>query len=671
MIHRVITGLLASAGILLVTSCAPQSPGTDDSSTNSSATNRSACRHFTEVRQPFFGDLHVHTVFSLDANTQDTRTHPRDSYRFAKGEQIGVQPFDDDDNPTRFLQLLRPLDFAAVTDHVELFGEVEICTNEEEYPVEYNSPDCQFYRQSPENAFLYFNFVQLGLPLAQFPDELAALSAIPGFSDIPLTGAGGNVPRLAFCGPNGETCLEAAKKPWGEIQVAAEEHYDRSDNCEFTTFVAYEYTGAPRSNNLHRNVIFRSEIVPEQPPAYQEHTTEEKLWAALADRCRNEDGCDYLTIPHNSNISGGLMFDIPDGDPAYNADRQLNEPLAEIYQHKGQSECLGTTGAGLADELCGFEIVPYDNLSGNRFGGANAGPPREGDYLRSALKDGIRREAVDGVNPFKYGFIGSTDTHLGTPGLIDEKDYPGHGGASTATGDGLVDEIEYSPGGLAVFWAEENTRDSLYAAMRRREAYATTGNRPTVRFFGGWDLPVNMCSRADFAEVGYANGVPMGGDLPTRPTDATTPLFFVGALRDFGVTGSNAEPLQRIQIIKGWVDSSGTPQEQVYDIAGSANNGGAVDPLSCATNGVGSTALCNVWQDPNFDASEQAFYYARVVENPSCRWSTRQCNDAGITEAFCADANNTPPAGLEGCCDDRFERIIQERAWTSPIWYSP
>ncbi len=628
---------------------------------------RTACANNNPLRNPYFGDLHVHTVFSLDANTQGTVTHPRDAYRYAKGETLGIQPFDRNGEATRTTRLLRPLDFAAVTDHAELFGEVEVCTNERDYPLEYNSLECQFFRASPENAFLFFNLLQLGLPLFTLPPELRA---IPLIDEIPLSGAGGDVPRLPYCGLNGETCLRAARTPWREIQAAAEEHYDRSENCSFTTFVGYEYSGAPRSFNLHRNVIFRSEVVPDQPPAYQEHTTPEKLWQALSNRCRSEDGCDYLTIPHNSNLSGGLMFEVPDSSRAYAETRQLNEPLAEIYQHKGQSECLNTVGAGMQDELCGFEVVPYDNLSGNRFGGINSGPPKQQDYLREALKEGIRRQNNNGVNPFKYGLIGGTDTHLGAAGLTLEKDYPGHGGASTASAgaEGLTDEIEYSPGGLAVLWAAENSRDSLYAAMRRREAYGTSGTRPIVRFFGGWDLPADMCSRSDYAETGYARGVPMGADLPSAPAAAVGPSFSVSALRDPGLPGSNAQALQRIQIIKGWVEN-GEKQETVIEVAGDPNNGAGVNLNTCETSGAGFNTLCGVWQDPDFSPDENAFYYARVVENPSCRWATRQCLAAGIDEAACADLDSVPE-GFADCCNADFPKTIQERAWTSPIWYS-
>ncbi|HSW12657.1 MAG TPA: DUF3604 domain-containing protein, partial [Solimonas sp.] len=461
------------------------------------------CRHYNADRQPFFGDLHVHTKYSLDANTQGTIIGPHEAYRFAQGERLGIQPYNEAGEALRSTQLARPLDFTAVTDHAELFGETEICTNPELEG--YNSPECLFYRSAPAQAFIVFNL--LG----------------PGLFGLPTADGGEFIPRMPFCGLNGERCIEAAKTPWRDIQRAAEAYYDRSAECRFSTFVGYEWTGAPLSNNLHRNVIFESEIVPEIPDSYIETPEPELLWEALAEHCRGDQGCNVLTIPHNSNLSGGLMFQTSDrrGMPfnaAYAQARQLNEPLAEIYQHKGQSECLGTTGAGLADEQCGFELLPYRNFTGSQVNPAASGAPLEQDFLRSALKEGLAQEQALGANPFKYGFIGSSDTHLGTPGRVQEGEYPGHGGAGgSARGElpaGLTDRIENSPGGLAVLWAEQNTRPSLFAAMRRREAYATSGTRPVLRFFGGWNLAAGACGSRDFAAEGYRNGVPMGGDLP-------------------------------------------------------------------------------------------------------------------------------------------------------------
>lgn len=626
------------------------------------------CIGYNALRNPYFGDLHVHTKYSLDANTQGTIIGPHEAYRFARGERLGIQPYDQNGEPLRTTQLARPLDFAAVTDHAELFGETEICTNPDY--AGYYAPECILYRSFPEQSFLIFNLAAVGLPeLPQFPVP----PDVPLISDLPIVGAGGRIPRLPYCGLGGRICLDAAATPWQDIQLAAAIFNDGSDECRFTTFVGYEWTGAPMSNNLHRNVIFRSEVVPQIPPAYQEYPRPELLWQALAEQCGAVDGCDYLTIPHNSNLSGGLMFETKD---RFNNDytrefaqtRQDNEPLAEIYQHKGQSECLGTIGAGANDELCGFELLPYRNFIGSQISPAASGAPLEQDFLRGALAEGLRLERELGANPFKYGFVASTDTHLGTPGLTSELAYPGHGGAGGGARDelpaGLPDLIENSPGGLAVIWAEENTRDALFAAMRRREAYATSGHRPVVRFFGGWALPPDLCSRGDFVETGYAQGVAMGSDLPA-PTSAR-PRFAVSALRDAGAPGDPAEPLQRIQIIKGWIDGD-EKHERVFEVAGDPDNGASVDLATCETSGSGFASLCTVWEDPEFDPSLSAFYYARVIDNPSCRWSTRQCVAAGVD---CSNPDAVPEAWA-GCCDASVPKTVQERAWTSPIWYAP
>lgn len=613
------------------------------------------CHHYQAERQPFFGDLHVHTKYSLDANTQDTRNGPHEAYRFARGEPLGLQPYDMAGNPTRFTQLSRPLDFAAVTDHAEFFGETEICTNPGN--PDYNAPECVFYRQNPEQAFVVFNL--LG----------------PGLSGIPTPDGGEMIPRLPYCGINGERCLNAAGTPWADMQRAAEAYYDRSADCRFSTFLGYEWTSAPLSNNLHRNVIFANEIVPSLPSSYFETPEPELLWEALARDCTDAGtGCNVLTIPHNSNLSAGLMFQTKDRrnndfTAEYAAARQQNEPLAEISQHKGQSECLNTEGAGMTDELCGFEVLPYNNLTGDRFGGVNTGPPMEKDFLRDGLKVGLQQEEALGVNPFKYGFIGSTDTHLGTPGNANESAFPGHAGAGQNPRNGvpgLTDVIETNPGGLAVLWSEENTRESLYAAMRRREAYGTSGTRPIVRFFGGWELPGNHCSLGGFAQVGYAKGVPMGGDLPAAPAGSAKPRFSVSALRDPGTAREPTRPLQRIQIIKGWIEN-GQKREAVFEVAGNPANGASVNVDTCETTGSGFASLCAVWEDADFDPAQSAFYYARVVENPSCRWHTRQCIAAGID---CSDPDTVPEAYAD-CCNADYPKTIQERAWTSPIWYRP
>jgi hypothetical protein len=478
--------------------------------------------------------------------------------------------------------------------------------------------------------------------------------------------------RRGFCGPEARFCREAAATPWRDIREAAEAFYDRSPACAFTTFVGYEWTGAPGSNNLHRNVIFRSAAVPALPTTYIEEPTPEGLWRALARDCLEAPGdarCDALVIPHNSNLSGGLMFALPEGfDADYARTRAAMEPLVEVMQHKGDSECR--PGPGVQDELCDFEKLPYQNFAAKFVPWRREEPPAS-SFVRDALKQGLFAQARVGENPFAFGLVASTDTHLGAAGLVDERaDYPGHGGAGRPAASelppGLVDDVEFNPGGLAVLWAEENSRDSLFEAMRRREAYGTSGPRIVVRVFGGWDLPPTVCSRdgAVFAQSGYAGGVPMGGVLPAARVESAVPRFAVQALRDPGTKDAPGAKLERLQIVKGWLDE-GVLREEVYDVAGGEEPG--VDPASCeprADSG-GATVLCTVWEDPDFDAGLPAFWYVRVLETPSCRWHARACLAAGVS---CQEG---APHGFEACCDPRIPRTIRERAWTSPIWFTP
>ena len=334
-------------------------------------------------------------------------------------------------------------------------------------------------------------------------------------------------------------------------------------------------------------------------------------------------------------------------------------------QHKGDSECRLSPDS--TDELCGFEKLPYANFL-QKYLRYFAAQPDVRSFVREALAAGLAEEQRLGVNPFKFGLIASTDTHLGTPGAVEERDHPGHGGAGAPAPkdlpEGLPDDFEFNPGGLAVIWAEENSRDSLFEAMRRREVYGTSGPRHVVRFFGGWELPADLCSQQAFVETGYARGVPMGGDLPARAADR--PSFAVSALRDPGTEQRPGGLLQRIQIVKGWLEN-GAPREQVYEVAGDPENTASVDLETCTPQGPGSDSLCSVWSDPHFDARQRAFYYARVVENPSCRWSTFACNATGVD---CSDREKVPEE-LAACCEPGRAKTIQERSWTSPIWYTP
>ena len=454
---------------------------------------REPCAARTSLRSPFFGDLHVHTSFSQDASTQGTRNGPREAYQFARGEKLGIQPYDDQGRPQRHLQLERPLDFAAVTDHAELIGEVEICRTP---GLEgHRSLTCWIYREFPRAAYFIMN------TKSSMHDPT----------------------RFGFCGEGGRRCLEAARVPWQEIQAAAEGAYDRTSACRFTSFVGYEWTGSVDTNNLHRNVIFRNQRVPELPTSFYEASSAEALWKALRESCLERgDGCDLIAIPHNSNLSNGLIFQtvgelgLPITEEEARTRAEL-ERIVEVMQHKGDSECRLSPDS--TDELCGFEKLPYANFL-QKYLRYFAAQPEARSFVREALVAGLAVEQRLGVNPFKFGLIASTDTHLGTPGAVEERDHPGHGGAGAPAPrdlpEGLPDDFEFNPGGLAVIWAEENSRDALFEAMRRREVYGTSGPRHVVRFFGGWELPGDLCSQQAFAATGYASGVPMGGDLPAR-----------------------------------------------------------------------------------------------------------------------------------------------------------
>ena len=609
---------------------------------------RDDCADFDVLRRPFFGDLHVHTTYSFDAVSGDVRTDPRDAYRFALGEAIGLPPYDALGTPLRSVQIDRPLDFVAVTDHAELFGEVQTCLTPG-LPG-YDSSECQQYRDDIPQLD---QFVSAGIQLFAF--NYLAVSAPTRFS---------------LCGPGAVDCLTQASLVWQDTQAAAEQFYDRTATCGFTTFVAYEWTGNTNVQNLHRNVIFRNTVVPPLPITYVEQPNARLLWQALQAQCLDPaNGCDVLAIPHNSNISNGIMFRPvnPGGSPLTAADaafRAKMEPVVEVTQHKGDSECR--PGSLTTDELCGFE-----KWSGTRIGL----PPLANQtytpllFVRNALKEGLVQEQLLGVNPFRLGMIGSTDSHNSTPGAVREDLYQGALGTRDATpalmmapnaGVGVIGGSESNPGGLAVVWAEENSRDALFDALRRREVYATSGPRPIVRFFAG-DLADVACDSADFVSRAYETGTPMGGEIGPV-LGAASPRFAVLAFKD---PGAPSTPLQRIQIIKGWVDSAGVAQEQVFEVAGDPMNGATVDTTTCATSGPGSDSLCAVWTDPQFDRTQRAFYYARVVENPVCRWSTRLCNAQGV------DCSGTPPAGLEECCNANLPKTIQERAWTSPVWYRP
>jgi len=628
---------------------------------------RQPCSNFDTLRRPHFGDMHVHTAWSFDASSQDTRNKPEDAYRFAKGGAMGIQPYDDAGEATRTIQLDRPLDFTAVTDHSEFMGEMRMCMQPGEKG--YWHPICMQHRWLPQ--FSFGTFAAYGMSAKR---------------------------RWGFCGDDNEDCMAAASNTWKDSQAATEQAYDRSSECSFTSFNAYEWTASVGSGqNLHHNVVFKNEHVPDRALSWIETPSQTHLWDYLEEECvKDKPGCNAVVIPHNSNLSGGLMFETArvatDVVPAKPVTREEAERRArwnvlfEVMQHKGSSEC-DSRSAWAADEFCDFEKMGYDSFGGKNTGMAKDGAldwltmfvdddtlpvtkaPDANNFLRYGLKKGLQQQEELGANSFKFGFISSTDTHIAAPGLTMEKNHPGHGGAGMGAGDGvptgLPDELEYGPGGLAVLYAAENTRDSLFAAMQRKEAYATSGTRPVVRFFGGWDYAADACEAADTVALGYAGGVPMGGDLAPPPSAVAKPKFIVSAMADSGTIDYPGSDLQRIQLVKGWY-ADGELKEQVLDVAGGENDA-SVDIYSCEQSGSGHKQLCSVWEDPQFNSSQQAFYYTRVLENPSCRWSQQICAGAGVR----CDNPETIPEGMENCCSEDHKKVIQERAWSSPIWFTP
>jgi hypothetical protein len=612
---------------------------------------RAPCSSFNVLRTPYFGETHSHTGLSIDAVIGDDRSEPREAYTFAKGGVIDLPPYDASGKATRSAQLRRPLDFAAVTDHAEGFDLDYICKTSG--TTGNDSTQCKAIRADIGNSvpgYTPHSFFDILLP--------TVFSLNPQPPD--------------FCKNTPGLCPNSASVIWTEEQDAAEAFYDRTAACAFTTFVAYEWSGTPNRANLHRNVIFRNTNVPALPISYIEEPTAEGLWAQLQKQCLDAGtGCDVLAIPHNSNLSNGLMFEAAntDGSPLSATDaatRAAFEPLVEIIQHKGDSECK--IGVGTTDELCGFEKVTRTVLFGTSDPNQTF-PPLS--FVRNALKQGLLTEQSIGVNPFKLGFVGATDTHNATPGQVDEDNWQGHQGTQDGSPAyrmskiGQAPNVENNPGGLAVVWAEENSRDALFAAMRRREVYATSGTRPIVRAFAG-KVAGSICKGASFAATGYQKGVPMGGEIGPLAGNGS-PGFAVLAMKDPGTADAPGTPLQRIQIVKGWIDDSGQVQEKVFDITKKPNNGATVDTATCETSGPGADSLCAVWKDRTFKSNQRAFYYARVLENPTCRWSTRICNDAHV------DCSNPAavPADFAECCDAAIPKTIQERAWTSPFWYEP
>ncbi|MCA9666971.1 MAG: DUF3604 domain-containing protein [Myxococcales bacterium] len=613
-----LTKYLCLAGALLAASCQSPPAALHDGGAPDLPPRTGPCADNNPLRSVFFGDLHAHTALSFDAYTYRVRALPADAYRFARGEKL---TFTGD----RELALDRPLDFAAVTEHAEYLGEVALCTDETS-PA-YSSATCTGYRNLPYGAVITW-----GLKLQQQPV------------------------RYDFCGADNDACLARAGEIWKRVQQAAEDATDKSAQCRFTAFKAYEWSGFPSGANLHRNVIFATSKVPAEVVSYYDEPTPAGLWKRLARDCSDVDGCDVIVIPHNSNLSRGEMWTDKGADgkaltKAEATQRVALERLVEVTQHKGDSEC----GALSSDELCGYE----------KYEPATAFPL---SFVREALKLGLRLRQSTGVNPFAMGLSAASDNHNAAPGAVEEDRFPGAFGVKDDLPNKLLStaNLAFNPGGLTAVWAEENSRASLFAAMKRRETYGTSGPRITLRFFGGYGYDSALCSKSgdELARAGYDGGVPMGSELTAR---SEAPTFVVAALRDAGSARRAGSPLERLQIIKGFIDQSGALSEKVYDVAGEKVPESTVDLGTCQSSAKGHDNLCTVWRDPDYDATQAAFYYARAVEVPSCRWNSWLCVQQGV------DCAKGAPAGLGNCCSDdkRIDRIQRERAFSSPIWVYP
>ena len=645
-----LVSLIVSVGLLALGCEGARAPAGREAPGRVAESAARSCADRAPYRQAFYGDLHVHTLLSHDAWAFDTRTTPEQAYRFARGEALYLAPLDAEGRGTRRIQLERPLDFAAVTDHAEYFGSTRMCTNPAS--PRYDTESCSIYREDGRAR----PGIPMGLGMGSMTQatyrRMGALAA------------------TEVCDGDAAHCLGVTDRAWQATIAAAERWNDTSDDCDFTAFVGFEYSMTPELTKIHRNVIFRTAEVPAYPISWAHAPTPWLLWERLQRDCLDADlDCDALTIPHNANLSNGRLFEIEYGGAEGRAEqiaaarlRQRMEPLTEMMQIKGDGECRnGMWKVAGSDELCDFEKFDFNIFKPGspappdcEDGAGNGALVGEGcisrrDFYRYALADGLREADRLGVNPFKVGAIASTDGHDGAPGDVEESLYDGRSNRA-------LNDFGFNPGGLAAVWSEENTRESLFDAMQRRETFGTSGPRMSVRFFGGWDYPEDLCSREDLVETGYARGVPMGADLPTG-AGAAGPVFVVSALGDPGTASRPGLPLQRVQIIKGWAEGE-TLHQEVVDVA-TSNLDADVDLATCSSRGAGAAALCGVWRDPDFDPERRAFYYARVVENPSCRYTARWCLD------------QPQDARPSVCTDPDVPKVIQERAWSSPIWYTP
>jgi len=589
----------------------------------------------------FFGDTHLHTANSGDAFTEGNKLSPEDAYRYARGEEV----ISSTGLPTK---LSRPLDFLVVSDHAEGLG-----------------LSIELYKGNPA--------LVADPTLARWNEMLKAggQQALKAKNEVVAAQSQGTLPAVTrdpkVVGP-------IMKSTWQRYTATADKY---NEPGRFTALIGYEWTSVPGGNNLHRNVIFRDgKDRADQVLPFSSHQSEdpEKLWDWMA-QYEARTGGKLLAIPHNGNLSNGRMFELTDfsGQPLtrdYAERRARWEVLQEIVQVKGNSETHPTLSPN--DEFAGNLGVAgweYGNLA--LLGSPQTPEMRGTTYVRAGLMRGLELEARLGVNPFKFGVIGSSDIHTSLSS-VEEDNFLGSSITNEARAKRWENVIKegfgqkrygwhYLAAGYAAVWATENTREAIWDAMKRKEVYGTSGTRMTVRFFGGWNFKPEDARSRNLADAGYAKGVPMGGDLPKAPR-GKSPTFLVAALKDpmFG-------NLDRIQVVKGWLGKDGVAQEKVYDVVwGDAERrtpdaqgklppvGNTVDVATATwTDTIGDPSLATVWTDPDFDPSVRAFYYARVIEIPTPRWTNYDAVRLGV--------KMSPEVPM----------TQQERAWTSPIWYTP
>jgi hypothetical protein len=585
----------------------------------------------------YWGDTHLHTAISLDAGAAGCRLGPREAYRFARGEQITA-------SSGQQVKLARPLDFLVVSDHSDNMGFIT-----------------DLFAGKPElladpTGRRWYDMIQSG------QGGKAALEIVGAFAQ-------GKFPKALVYAPG----TQGYRTTWEIIVKAAEE---ANSPGRFTAFIGYEWTSLANGNNLHRNVIFRDDATKAgvvEPytttPPYGSNNPRE-LWKWMA-AYEQKTGGQVLAIAHNGNLSNGTMFPMIESfngkpiDREYAEQREHWERLYEATQIKGDGETHPFLSPN--DEFANYERWDKGNLDMSQ---AKRQEMLEFEYVRSALRNGLKLEQELGVNPYKFGLVGSTDSHTALS-TADEDNFFGKATPYEPSptraehvfmkgAGGTVMSWEMTSSGYAGVWATDNTREALFDAMQRKETYATTGPRMVVRFFGGWDFEAGDAGTRSPAVVGYTKGVPMGGDLSNAPA-GKSPTFLVAALKD--PIGAN---LDRVQVVKGWLDAKGDTHERVYDVVWGGDRkadaktgklppvGDTVDvPNATYTNTIGASELIKVWKDPEFDASQRAFYYVRVLEIPTPRWTAYDAKYFGI--------KMPPEVPMEG----------QERAYTSPIWYTP